>query len=79
MSTGMTEMDQNSIFRLFYDGEPISFETINTSHGALDFREVIIAKATSDEKYIIKLADNDFIFSNKIEMWKRYFSKLSVS
>lgn len=71
MSTGMTEMDQNSIFRLFYDGEPISFETINTSRSALDFREVIIAKAASDEKYIIKLADNDFTFPNKIEMWKR--------
>ena len=71
MSTDMTEMDQTSIFRLFYDGEPISFETINTSLDASDFREVIIVKATPDEKYIIKLADNDFTFPDKIDMWKR--------
>lgn len=71
MSTDMTEMDQNSIFRLFYDDEPISYETINTSRGASDFREVIIVKAVSGEKYIIKLADNDFTFPDKIGMWKR--------
>lgn len=68
---GMTEMDQNSIFRLFYDGAPISYETINTSRDTSDFREVIIARAASGEKYIIKLADNDFTFPNKIDMWKR--------
>ena len=56
-----------------------NFETINTSHGTSDFREVIIAKTSSDEKYIIKLADNDFTFPNKIDMRKRCFSKLSVS
>lgn len=71
MSTGVTEMDQNSIFQLFYDGEPISFETINTSRRDSDFREVIIAKTASGVKYIIKLADNDFTFPDKIEMWKR--------
>lgn len=71
MGTVTSEMDLNSIFRLFYDDEPISFETINTSHGDSDFREVIISKTTSNEKYVIKLADNDFTFPDKIDMWKR--------
>lgn len=71
MSTSMIEMEQNTIFQLFYDSEPISFETINTSLGDSDFREAVIAKTASDEKYIIKLADNDFTFPDKINMWKR--------
>ena len=71
MNSGMTEMEQNSIFKLFYDSEPISFETINTSHGDSDFREVVIANTAFDEKYIRKLADNDFTFPDKINMWRR--------
>lgn len=71
MSADITEMEQDSIFRLFYDSEPISFETINTSRGDSDFREVIIVKTAADEKYIIKLADNDFTFPDKISMWRR--------
>lgn len=71
MSIGMTELEQNSIFRLFHDGEPVSFETINTSRGASDFREVIVARTASDEKYVLKLADNDFTFPDKIDMWRR--------
>ncbi|MDE7429348.1 MAG: aminoglycoside phosphotransferase family protein [Lachnospiraceae bacterium] len=71
MSTNMTKMEQNSIFQLFYDSKPISFETINTSLGDSDFREVVIAKTASDETYIIKLADNDFTFPDKINMWRR--------
>lgn len=71
MSTDMIELNQNNIFQLFYDDDPISFETINTSRGDTDFREVIIARTASDKKYIIKLADNDFTFPDKIIMWKR--------
>lgn len=71
MSTDMTEMEQNSIFQLFYDAEPVSFETINTSRGNLDFREVVIARTAPDERYVIKLADNDFTFPDKINMWRR--------
>lgn len=71
MIIGAADTEMHDIFRLFYDIEPLSFETINTSRGDSDFREVIIAKTANDKKYIVKLADNDFTFPEKIEMWKR--------
>ncbi len=59
------------IFKLFYDAEPISFEIINTSHNDSDFREVIIVRDKCDKNYVIKLADNDFTFPEKINMWQK--------
>lgn len=59
------------VFKLFYDVEAISFEIINTSHGDFDFREAIIATDKNEKNYIIKLADNDFTFPEKITMWQR--------
>lgn len=59
------------ICRLFCDEKPISFESIDTSRGDLDFREVIIPQFVSGKKFVIKLSDNDFTFSDRIEMWKR--------
>lgn len=59
------------IFKLFYDVQPSSFETINTSHGDCDFREVILVKDECGKNYVIKLADNDFTFPDKISMWQR--------
>lgn len=72
----MEELCENNrqvseIFSLFYDVRPIYFEIINTSRNDSDFREVIIAKDECDKYYVIKLADNDFTFPEKIEMWKR--------
>lgn len=64
-------MNPRSIYRLFYDEEPTGFETVNTSHGDADFREVLIFTLASGEKRVIKLADNDFTFPARIEMWKR--------
>lgn len=71
MNTCLNETDQYHIFRLFCDAEPLSFQTINTSRGDSDFREVIIADSASGGKSVIKLADNDFTFPDKIEMWER--------
>lgn len=73
---GMDSSNQSDIVlfdmcRLFCDEEPISFESINTSRGELDFREVIIPRFASGNKFVIKLSDNDFTFSDKIEMWRR--------
>lgn len=64
-------MNPYSIYRLFFNEEPVDYETVNTSHGDADFREVLIFTLASGEKRIIKLADNDFTFPDKIEMWKR--------
>ncbi|MBP5753120.1 MAG: hypothetical protein J6W60_09730, partial [Treponema sp.] len=36
-----------------------------------DFRESIIGKTSSGEKYVLKIVDNDFTFPEKIEVWKR--------
>lgn len=64
-------MNPHSLYRLFFSEEPVDFETLNTSHGDNDFREVLIYTLASGEKRVIKLADNDFTFPAKIEMWKR--------
>lgn len=65
------------IFSLFYDVEPICFEIINTSRSDADFREVIIARDNSGRRYVIKIADNDFTFPEKIDMWRRTAAEYS--
>ncbi len=59
------------IFRLFYNDVPSYFEIINTSRGDKDFRETVIAKFKTGEKSVLKLADNDFTFPEKIEVWRK--------
>ena len=60
-----------NVFQLFFDELPYLYEIKNTSRSDTDFRETVIAKWSSGEKYVIKLADNDFTFPEKIETWKR--------
>lgn len=60
-----------NIFRLFFDGEPTSFEAANTSRGNEDFREAVTVNCGSGLKYMIKLDDNDFTFPEKIDMWRK--------
>ncbi len=67
----LTDTDLISVFELFFDEYPIEFEIKNTSHGENDFREVILAQLESGSRYVIKLADNDFTFADKIKVWKR--------
>lgn len=59
------------IFSLFFDDLPFRFDIRSTSRGDQDFREAIIGEWKSGEKYVIKIADNDFTFAEKIEMWKK--------
>ncbi len=59
------------IFSLFYDSELDTFEIINTSRSDSDFREVVLIRDKSGKHYVIKLADNDFTFPEKIEMWEQ--------
>lgn len=67
----MLDAELHSIFGLFIDEPPVDWETINTSHGESDFREVIIARFADDSKLVIKAADNDFTFAEKIKIWQR--------
>ncbi len=76
LSGPMNELAANSpdiipIIRMFYDSELVSCETINTSHGSKDFREVVIAELSSGETVVIKLADNSFTSPDRIKMWQR--------
>ncbi len=60
-----------SIFRLFFDSSPQETKIISTSRGVNDFRETILATWDSGERYVLKLADNDFTFPAKIETWQQ--------
>lgn len=59
------------VFQLFFDDKPLTFEIKDTSRSETDFREVVIAELETGEKAVIKLADNDFTFPEKIKMWQR--------
>lgn len=60
-----------SIFALFFDAVPVSVQMINTSRGDIDFRITAIVDTDVGKKYVLKLADNDFTFPEKISTWKR--------
>lgn len=60
-----------SIFQLFTEELPESYEIRNTSRSDTDFRETIIAEWSSGEKIVIKLSDNDFTYPDRIEAWKK--------
>ncbi len=59
------------ISRLFFDAVSDSYEIIDSSRSEADFREVVIAKLGTGEKVVLKLADNDFTFPEKVKMWQR--------
>lgn len=60
-----------AVFELFFDEYPIEVEIKNTSHGESDFREAVLLRLESGSRYVIKLADNDFTFADKIRAWQR--------
>ena len=59
------------IFAQFFDAVPVSFEKFDTSRGNDDFRVTVIVGTGAGSKYVLKLADNDFTFPEKIGIWKR--------
>ncbi len=59
------------IFRLFFDEEPTEAQTLTTSRGDDDFRAAFIIETDEGNKYVLKLADNDFTFPERIAVWKR--------
>ena len=65
------EKELAQVFNLFFDELPDVIEIKNTSHGEEDFREAVIAKWSSGEKYVLKISDNDFTFPEKIKTWQR--------
>ena len=67
----MSEYELTDVIGLFFDGSPIVIEIKNTSHGENDFREAIMIRLESGDRYVIKLADNDFTFVEKVKVWQR--------
>jgi hypothetical protein len=59
------------IFSLFFDAAPIAVQTIDSSHGDSDFRTTFLVETDADVKVVLKLADNDFTFPEKIAVWQR--------
>ncbi len=65
------DADLKRLFSLFFDGEPKLLRTVDTSRGEDDHRETFIVETEDGERYVIKLADNDFTFPERIAVWER--------
>lgn len=59
------------IFARFFDGNAASCDVIDTSRGEADFRNTILITADGGEKFVLKLAANDFTFPERISVWQR--------
>lgn len=59
------------IFSLFFDEAPTAFHEIDTSRGDTDFRATFLVETDAGHKRVLKLADNDFTFPEKIAVWQR--------
>ena len=59
------------VFSMFFDGVSTAVQEIDTSRGEADFRAAFIADTAAGCKYVLKLADNDFTFPEKIAVWQR--------
>lgn len=59
------------IFSLFFDEPPIEVRTIETSRDEDDFRTAVVVNTEAGNKYVLKLAENDFTFPEKIDVWRR--------
>ena len=59
------------LFSLFFEGVPTEVQTIDTSRGEADFRQTFLFGTEAGPRYVVKLADNDFTFPEKIAVWQR--------
>ena len=59
------------LYARFFDGDPVSCESIETGVHEDDYRKTVIVTAADGEKAVLKIVSNDFTFPEKIRMWKR--------
>jgi len=59
------------LFSRFFDGDPVSCESIETGVTEDDFRKTVILTTETGEKVVLKIVSNDFTFPDKIRMWRR--------
>ena len=60
------------ILPLFFKNLPHVVQSFDTGHGDADFRTACIVETDTGEKYVLKLAENDFTFPEKIAVWPKY-------
>lgn len=60
-----------TVYSLFFDDVPISAQEIDTGRGETDRRSTFIVETDAGNKRVLKLADNDFTFPEKIAVWQR--------
>ena len=71
MDSQEKQLETEQIWNLFFDGPVEVCQRISTGIDENDFRESVMGKTPSGEKYVLKIVDNDFTFPEKIEVWKR--------
>ncbi len=59
------------VFSLFFDDALVAARTLDTSRGEGDFRSTVLVETDAGSRYVLKLAENDFTFPEKIGVWKR--------
>ena len=59
------------LYARFFDGDPVSCESIETGVHEDDYRKTVIVTSADGEKAVLKIVSNDFTFPEKIRMWKR--------
>ena len=59
------------LYARFFDGDPVSYESIETGVSEDDYRKTAIVTSANGEKVVLKIVSNDFTFPEKIRMWKR--------
>ena len=60
-----------NIYQLFFEDTPIAAQRIDTGRGDNDFRATFIFDTAEGTKHVLKMADNDFTFPEKIAVWQR--------
>ena len=65
------EPEIRSIFSLFSDAALSSAQVIETGCSDSDYRAAVIVETDTGSKAVLKLADNDFTFPEKIAVWQR--------
>lgn len=59
------------IYSLFFTPAQVAVQAIDSSHGDDDFRTTFLVETEAGAKVVLKLADNDFTFPEKIAVWQR--------
>lgn len=59
------------LYACFFDGDPVSCESIETGVSEDDYRRTVIVTSANGDKVVLKIVSNDFTFPDKIRMWKR--------